>query len=239
MSTHSNIVRTLGIEIVGGVYQPGDNLPLEADLLKRFGVSRTALREAIKTLSAKGLLIAKTRVGTRVADIASWNYFDPDVLSWRVEGGTDAAFRESLAEVRRALEPTAASLAAKRRSPEDLAVLHACVEAMRGQTASAIGFARADLDLHLAIGAASKNPMIRSMASVIETALLEAFTLSPPVRSPELHRETVESHALIVDRIEAGDGPGAAAAMLAVIDAGVARIARETAPGSGRDRETN
>ena len=96
MSTHSNIVRTLGTEIMAGVHRPGENLPLEADLLKRFGVSRTALREAIKTLSAKGLLVAKTRVGTRVADSASWNYFDPDVLAWRVEAGTDAAFRESL-----------------------------------------------------------------------------------------------------------------------------------------------
>lgn len=229
MSTHSNIVRTLGTEIMAGVHRPGDNLPLEAELLKRFGVSRTALREAIKTLSAKGLLIAKTRVGTRVADTASWNYFDSDVLAWRVEAGADSAFRESLAEVRRALEPAAASLAAKRRSPADLVVLHACVEAMRAQTASAIGFARADLDLHVAIGAASKNPMIRSMASVIETALLDSFTLSPPVRSPELHRETVEAHALIVDRIEAGDAPGAAAAMLAVIDAGVTRIATEAA----------
>lgn len=228
MSTHSNIVRTLGAEIIGGRYRPGDNLPPEADLLKRFGASRTALREAIKTLSAKGLLIAKTRVGTRVADPAGWNYFDPDVLSWRVEVGTDADFRESLAEVRRALEPAAASLAAARRSDEDLATLHACVEAMRAQTESALGFARADLDLHIAIGAASKNPMIRSMASVIETALLEAFTLSPPVRTPELHRETVESHARIVERIEARDAAGAAAAMLAVIEAGVARIATET-----------
>ncbi len=227
LSGHAQIVRTLGEDILSGRYPPGEKLPPEPDLLDRFGVSRTSLREAIKTLTAKGLLIVKTRVGTKVAERVRWNLFDPEVLSWKVRTGMDADFRRHLAEMRRAVEPAAAELAAQHRTADDVVAMRAAIAAMRGETKSEYGFARADLSLHLAIGAASNNPMMRSIASVIETALLEAFTLSPPTRAPELHRETVDAHERIVDRIAAGDGPGAAAAMLAVIDAGFRRVESE------------
>ncbi|MGQ3111493.1 MAG: FadR/GntR family transcriptional regulator [Brevundimonas sp.] len=227
LSGHGQIVRSLGEDILSGRFAPGEKLPPEPDLLRRFGVSRTALREAIKTLSAKGLLVAKTRVGTKVADREGWNFFDPEVLSWKVRTGMDADFRRHLAEVRLAIEPAAAELAADQRTDDDLAEMRAAVAAMRAEVRSEYGFARADLALHIAVGAASKNPMMRSVASVIETALLEAFTLSPPVREPGLHKDTVDAHERIVDRIEARDGPGAAAAMRAVIDAGYTRVEAE------------
>lgn len=227
LSGHAHIVRALGEDILSGRFPPGEKLPSEHDLLERFGVSRTSLREALKTLTAKGLLVVKTRVGTKVSERIRWNLFDPEVLAWKVQAGMDADFRRHLAEVRRAVEPATAELASLHRTAEDLATMREAIEAMRGETVSEYGFARADLSLHLAIGAASKNPMLRSVASVIETALLEAFTLSPPTRAPDLHRETVDAHARIVDCIEARDGPGAAAAMLAVIDAGYSRVESE------------
>lgn len=227
LSTHDQIVRALAQDMLSGRIAPGDKLPMEADLLERFGVSRTALREAMKTLAAKGFLSVKTRVGTRVTDPLNWNYFDKEVLAWHVAGGMDADFRRNLAEVRRALEPGAAALAAERRTAEDIAAMRSALEAMRQESRSEYAFARADLALHLAIGAASQNPMMRSLASVIETALLEAFTLSPPTREPRLHAETVEAHARIVDCIEARDADGASAAMLAVIDAGYQRVESE------------
>ncbi len=230
ISAHDQIVRALAQEILTGALAPGDKLPLEADLLERFGVSRTALREALKTLSAKGFLNVKTRVGTRVSDSVHWNFFDKEVLAWRVAIGMDAQFRQHLAEVRRSLEPTAAALAARHRTAADLAAMHEALAWMRRESASAHDFARADLALHLAIGAASQNPMIRSVAGVIETALLEAFTLSPPTKAPDLHQETVEAHADIVDRIAAGDEAGAAQAMLAVIEAGYQRVEAEQLP---------
>lgn len=226
-SGHAQIVRALGEDILSGRFPAGDKIASEADLLNRFGVSRTSLREALKTLTAKGLLVVKTRVGTKVSERIRWNLFDPEVLAWKVSTGMDADFRRHLAEVRRAVEPATAELAALHRTADDLATMRASIDAMRAETASEYGFARADLSLHLAIGAASKNPMLRSVASVIETALLEAFTLSPPTRAPDLHRETVDAHERIVDRIEARDGAGAAAAMLAVIDAGYSRVESE------------
>lgn len=227
LSGHAQIVRALGEDILSGRFTPGDKLPPEPELLERFGVSRTSLREALKTLTAKGLLIVKTRIGTKVSEPAHWNLFDPEVLSWKVRTGMDADFRRHLAEVRRAVEPAAAELAALHRTDADVAAMRKAVAAMRLETTSEYGFAQADLSLHLLIGAASANPMIRSVASVIETALLEAFTLSPPTRAVDLHRETVDAHERIVDRIEARDGAGAAAAMLAVIDAGYSRVEAE------------
>ena len=226
VSSHDQIVRTLGEEIIGGVHAPGANLPPEPVLLQRFGVSRTVLREVLKTLTAKGLIVAKTRIGTRVLDPLNWNYFDPDVLAWKVNLGMDQAFRANLAEIRRALEPAAAALAAKRRTKPDIARLRAAIAAMRLETTPR-GFAEADLVFHLAVGAASGNPMMRSVAAVIEAALIQAFQLSPPVRTPALQKETVDAHAAIVDAIEARNGDAAAKAMLAVIDSGVDRIERE------------
>lgn len=230
LSGHAQIVRTLGEDILAGRFVPGEKLPPEPELLERFGVSRTSLREAIKTLTAKGLLVVKTRVGTKVSERVRWNLFDPEVLSWKVRTGMDADFRRHLAEMRRAVEPAAAALAALHRTTDDVAGMRTAIAAMRAETRSEYGFARADLSLHLAIGAASNNPMMRSIAGVIETALLEAFTLSPPTRAPDLHRETVDAHERIVDRIEARDDRGAAAAMIAVIDAGFSRVESEHRP---------
>ena len=235
-SSHDQIVRALGEEILAGTYPPGANLPHEQSLLERFGVSRTVLREALKTLTAKGMIVAKTRIGTRVLDPVRWNFFDPDVLAWKVSLGMDLDFRLNLAEIRGALEPAAAALAAKRRTKQDILALRAAIAAMRAQTTER-GFAVADLEFHMAVGAASGNPMMRSIASVIEAALIEAFSLSPPVRTDVLKKRTVDEHETIVDAIEARDSEGAARAMLHVIDSGMERIERERR-GEARGRKT-
>ena len=125
--------------------EPGEKLPLEADLLDRFGVSRTALREGLKTLAAKGFLSVKTRVGTRITDPVHWNYFDREVLTWQVSGGMDAAFRRQLAEVRRAVEPAAAALAAERRTTEDLAAMREAIHRLKATDLKEHEFALADL----------------------------------------------------------------------------------------------
>ena len=107
-SSHDLIARAIGKEILTGVWAPGATLPPEAVLMQRFGVSRTVLREVMKTLSAKGLVVLKTRVGTRVMNSSSWNFFDAELLGWRVEIGLDEEFRRSLLEIRLAVEPAAA-----------------------------------------------------------------------------------------------------------------------------------
>jgi DNA-binding FadR family transcriptional regulator len=229
LSSHDQIARALGTEILRGLYAPGENLPPEPDLLARFEVSRTVLREVSKTLSAKGLVIAKTRVGTKVQDPLYWNYFDADLLSWKVSLGMDPAFRQSLVEIRRAVEPPAAALAAARRSDADLAELARCIGLMARPGHSRQSFAEADLEFHLAIGAASGNPLMRSIAAVIEAALLAHFSLSSPADSADLQRTTVARHQAIIDAIAGRDADAASRAMLAVIDEGHHRVESEAA----------
>ena len=224
LSSHDQIAAILGTEILRGTHRPGDNMPAEPDLIARFQVSRTVMREVMKTLAAKGLVVSKTRIGTRVRDPLHWNYFDVDVLVWRVRIGLDDEFMRSLTEIRRALEPASAALAAQRRTSTDLAHLRDSVREMGQSGHSRQSFAEADLDFHLAIAIASGNPLLRSMASVIEAALAAPFSHSSPIDDPSDHELTVNSHAAIVNAIEARDEAAAAAAMLKVIDIGVRRI---------------
>jgi len=224
VSNHGQLARALGSEILAGRYPPGTNMPSEGDLLARFGVSRTVLREVMKTLAAKGLVSSKTRVGTRVSDPVHWNLFDATVLSWRVSLGFDEAFRRELLEIRRLVEPRAAELAALRRDPADVAKLRGLIERMGAPGHSRRSFAEADLDFHLEVGVASGNTLMRSLAGVIETALIASFTLSSPTESLELQAENVRNHENIVDAIEAGDPQAASQAMLHVIEAGAVRI---------------
>ena len=224
LSSHDQIATILGTEILRGIHRPGDNMPAEPDLIARFQVSRTVMREVMKTLAAKGFVVSKTRVGTRVRDPVYWNYFDADVLAWRVRLGLDDEFMKSLTEVRRSLEPAAAALAAQRRAPADISRLRECVRQMARTDHTRQSFAEADLDFHLAIGSASGNPLMRSMASVIETALVASFAHSSPVDDPADHEATVNGHAAIVDAIESGQEQAAADAILKVIDIGVNRI---------------
>ena len=223
-SSHDQIAATLGMELLEGRYPPGANMPPEPQLIERFQVSRTVIREVMKTLAAKGFVISKTRVGTRVRERVYWNYFDADVLAWRVRLGFDDGFMHCLIEVRRAIEPAAAALAAERRSSTHVARLRECVRQMGRNGHSRQSFAEADLDFHLVIGDATGNPMMRSVAGVIETALLASFMHSSPVDDPADHEITVNAHAAVVDAIEAGDARAASDTMLQVINSGVERI---------------
>ena len=118
---HGSVVDAIGRWILGGTYAPDDLLPREDDLAVELGVSRTSIREAVKVLSAKGLLQARRRVGVRVRDRDDWNLLDPQVLSWHPDVGRDEALITSLIEARRIIEPAAAALAAKRATAADLA----------------------------------------------------------------------------------------------------------------------
>lgn len=233
-SNHDQVAQVLGNEILSGILPPGGKLPQEADILARFGISRTVLREVFKTLTAKGLIVSKTRVGTTVLDSSHWNYFDADILSWKVSQGFDLDFLRDLAEIRVAIESAAAAAAALRRSTEDIAELRRHLDGMRAATDSARDFAEADLRFHQAIGRASGNVLMRSLSAVIETALMASFSMSSPVNEVEEHHASVNGHARIVDAIEAGDADAAAAAMRAIIGHGVSRIQKSTTPARRR-----
>lgn len=215
-SNHAEIARTIGIDIISGRYAEGVKLPGDAELTVIFGVSRPVLRESVKTLVAKGLLSTKVRVGTVVRERAAWNMFDADVLAWHLDVGIDMRFVRDLAEIRLAVEPRAAALAAGKRSEVDIAELQRCIAWMRREPSDSIGFADADLSLHIAVANASGNPFMRSMGGVIEAALRASFLLSAPAEPVE-REDAIVSHQRIVDAIEQRDPAAAAAAMTNVI----------------------
>jgi DNA-binding FadR family transcriptional regulator len=115
---HAAVVRRLGHSILSGDLKPGEALPNEARLCADLSISRTALREAIRVLAAKGLIETEPRTGTRVRPRESWNLLDPDILGWRAAAAPDLDFGRSLLEARHIIEPAAAELAAKRATAQ-------------------------------------------------------------------------------------------------------------------------
>jgi DNA-binding FadR family transcriptional regulator len=200
-------------------------MPTPEELYEQFGVSRVLLREVTKTLAAKGMIAAKTRVGTLVLPPENWNWFDPEVLSWRAQLGLDLGFVGELTELRRSVEPMAAALAAKRHSPGQMAQIRTALAQMSAAGADRRAFAQADLSFHVAVAAASGNSLFRSIASVVETALTAYFSLSTPIDLSEMGK-IVTRHAKIADAIESGDSEAASVAMIGVIDEGIDRAVK-------------
>jgi GntR family transcriptional regulator, galactonate operon transcriptional repressor len=110
----AHVADELGSRIVRGEIQPGGAFPIEAELGEEFSASRSVIREAVKSLAAKGLLESRTRTGIRVLPPERWNLFDLDVLEWRYMSMPPEAFFRELFEIRRMIEPEAAALAAER-----------------------------------------------------------------------------------------------------------------------------
>ncbi|WP_224703926.1 FadR/GntR family transcriptional regulator [Devosia aquimaris] len=221
---HSQVLWHLGVAIVRGDYPEGSILPSDSELLQQFAVSRTVLREALKTLAAKGMIEARARIGTRVLPHARWNLFDADVLAWHFESGPDLAFLRSLSEIRIGIELESAALAAGRRTPEQAEALLDCARRM-GEAATPEEFARTDLEFHRTVAEATGNPFMASISTLVELALTAAFTFSSPVRDPQAMEATVAAHARIAQAIKAGDADEARDAMKAVISTGFARAA--------------
>lgn len=216
----------LGAEILSGARKPGDRMPSDAEMLKTFGVSRVVTREVIKTLAAKGMVASRMKVGTVVLDPSRWNWLDSDVLSWRATNGLDLEFLTYVTDVRRAVEPIAASLAAAHRTRADIVILRKTLEDMSNAKGDHRLFAEADLRFHMAVSIASRNPFFQSFAGVIEAALSGMLNLNAVADSPQMQATTVANHRTVVDAIEAGDTAKAGRAILKIIENGLEHAQR-------------
>jgi DNA-binding FadR family transcriptional regulator len=225
LSNHAEVARKLGIDIITGRYPEGAKLPGDVELIRVFGVSRPVLREGVKTLVAKGLLSTKAKVGTVVRERSAWNMFDADVLAWHLESNVDARFLFDLAEIRLAVEPRSAALAAQRRNNAHIAEMRSSIEKMRREKSNPVGFAEGDLSLHIAVAEASGNPFMRSMGGVIQAALRASFLRSAPVSERE-RDITIDAHERIVDAIENKNPEAASAAMANVVFNGINRLGK-------------
>src|SRR4029453_10155921 len=141
---HGEVVHLIGLQIMSGELKPGDPLPPEDELTSNLAVSRTVLREAVRVLAAKGLVDARPKIGTRVRARADWNILDPDVLSWRAEASNDSRLYEETTEVRLAIEPLAARLAATRATEDEITGITEAYTAMETGVGDQVAYLAAD-----------------------------------------------------------------------------------------------
>lgn len=209
-SLHGHVVHELGKQIVGGDLQPGDVLPREETLAEAMDVSRTALREALKVLSAKGLIESRPKIGTRVRPRSEWNQLDADVLSWRCESMPTDDFVDKLVEMREIIEPAAAASAARRRTRAQLEEMESAYARMEaaGQFDE---WAKADLAFHQAMLNATGNELMTSLFSVVENALGMFFVLSAKTASD--FRYSLPRHKQVLEAIRARKPDAAREAM--------------------------
>ncbi|SOB86424.1 DNA-binding transcriptional regulator, FadR family [Sphingomonas guangdongensis] len=210
------VAQQLGIAIVGGAIGPGERLTGEIEHAALLEVSRSAYREAVQVLAAKGLVESRTKAGTRVLPRSRWNLLDPDVLAWAFAGEPDPGFTQDLFELRAVVEPAAARLAAIRRTAEDVAALHAALHRMRRHTLATEAGRAADRAFHDAVLQATRNDALISLSASIGAAV--KWTTQYKQRLRALPRDPIPDHARVSDAIAAGDAAAAEAAMRALVE---------------------
>lgn len=196
--------------------QPGDTLSGEVAFAEELEVSRSAYREAIQVLTAKGLVESRPKAGTRVLPRNRWNLLDPEVLAWAFAGEPDIQFVRDLFELRAIVEPAAARLAAMRRDKEDLRIMKDALTAMRRHTLATEAGRAADRDFHNAILNATRNDALLTLTASIGAAV--NWTTQFKQRARALPRNPIPDHVRVYDAIAAGDPVAAAEAMGVLVD---------------------
>lgn len=215
----------LGKSIVCGEFNQNDSLPTEAELCERFGVSRTAVREAVKMLSAKGLISSKPRQGIRVMPQEDWNIFDSDLLRWSLEGNPSMRVLREFLQMRIAIEPEAAALGAQFARPESIQAVGDALERMRNAEEDTDEALQADIDFHISILYTSENRFYIRMRDFIRTALSVSIRHTNVIKgNPDA---VIEDHAKVFKAIESRDPIAAKSAMLALIEEALGFIEQE------------
>lgn len=211
---HSHVINEIGAGVINGRFPVGSTLPNDAALMAEFDVSRTVLREALKTLEAKGLLEARPKVGTKIAKRTRWNLYDAQVLAWHFGQPLERDFLSGLKDMRRIVEPHAAARAAEKRTADHVRLLQYWVRQMEISLSETQNFALADFELHRIIADASQNPFMRSFIGVVE--LSHAFAYRPLMDEPDEDRmiTIIGAHRSLISAIERGEPDAASAAML-------------------------
>lgn len=168
---HQALARQLGIAILSGEFAPGEGFGGEIEQAEARGVSRTAYREAMRILTAKGLLESRPKAGTHITPRRRWNLLDPDVLEWMFSGTPDERFIADLFELRAVIEPAAAALAAQRHDEADLARMDAGLEGMRKYGLATAEGQAADQEFHTALLDAAGNEALASLATSVAAAV--------------------------------------------------------------------
>ena len=220
---HGTIARDLGIGIVSGLHKPGDILSGEVASSERLSVSRTAYREAVRILAAKGLVESRPKVGTKVSTRDAWQLLDPDVLAWAFDSEPDLELLNSLFELRDIIESEAAALAAVRRTEAQLKIMRNALERMAHFTIATEAGRAADQEFHSALLKATENPYIISLTMGVNAAVNTTNMFKQ--RERPLERDPVPDHLQVLDAIAAKDAAKAKRKMSELI-----RLARADTP---------
>lgn len=204
---HRRLARQLGVAIVTGEYAPGSALPNELDLAGRFGVARSVIREALRTLAAKGLVESRPKSGTRVRPRRDWSLLDPDLLGWMFDGAPPLPFVRSLFQLRMIVEPAAAELAALGRSDAQLAAMDHAIRAMRQHGLADERGRAADQRFHVLILEATGNELLVSLSGSIAAAV--RWTTFFKYRGERHPRDPMPEHHALFEAIAARDADAA------------------------------
>lgn len=215
---HTFVINEIGHGIVTGRFPVGSILASDAVMMETYGVSRTVLREALKTLEAKGLVEARPKVGTRVSPTSRWSFFDPQVLSWHFYAKPDRHFYESLFDVRRALETRAAALATQRRTAENIRVMKYWLHQMESAGGDFENHGIAALEIHRTVAETSGNALLRSVTGIVELTLALALKRCQQQGAGDYLVATRQALTRLVTAIGESDSPAATAIVEEVID---------------------
>lgn len=215
MSLCSHVASELGRRIVTGRYAPGSLVDDENTLSKRFQVSRTVVRDAVKILVGKGLLEVRRGIGTKVKQRVDWGLLDDDVLAWQLSAPPESSTLQQLIEVRQIFEPRAARWAANRSSLEDIEDIRAACDAMGTEIDNPEQFVIADARFHRAVLTAAHNEFLSALEGVIYSALLSSIQLTNPDK--EANAKSVPLHRNVYAAICRNDGAEAEAAMTVLL----------------------
>ncbi len=222
----SSIVEDLGVAIVTGVYSKENPFPVEAELCKQFGASRSVLREAVKMLTAKGLLGARPRQGTWVEPESRWNLLDPDVLRWLLERKFSLSRLREFTQIRLAVEPCGAAMAARVATPPDKAAIQAAVARMQAAERGEDDPLDSDIAFHTAVLQASGNRFYTQLQELIRTAL--GFSIRATNEFKGVRLASVADHGKVAEAILDGDAETAQAGMQVMIEEVLDLIDRAT-----------
>lgn len=215
-NVHGNTVDHLGESIVAGRWAAGSAIPPEPQLCESLGVSRTVVREAVKSLVAKGLVSTGPKVGTRVRESSDWNWFDPDVIIWQSKAGLTPEFLRDLQDLRRAVEPAAVRLAAERATPQDIARIEEAFAGMKRAVEQGGDYVTHDLHFHQGLLQASGNRMLVQMSKALAALLRTSFEIS--TSRPDGPRRSLPLHRAVLDAVIAHQPERAEKAIKVLID---------------------
>ncbi|QGP80989.1 FadR/GntR family transcriptional regulator [Sphingobium sp. CAP-1] len=217
---HHAVAQRIAIQIVSGALPVGHIFAAEVDHAETLGISRSALREAFRILTAKGLVSSRPKAGTKVNERRKWSMLDPDVLAWQIQSAPSEEFLRDLFELRMVVEPQAAEMAALRRNDGQLVDMANALDAMEHYTLATEKGRAADQRFHGLLMEAAQNEMLYALSSSIMSAI--AWTTATKQRVQDAPRDPMPEHRALYKEIAAQNPRQAQKAMRTLIELALA-----------------